>query len=296
MQADNESTLEGFAGPAGGALSPGAMLQAARVAKGLSVAQLSESLHLDTHMLEALEADRFDAFDAPVYARGFLRKAAGFLGLEPELLLEGYDRVRRSPVTPTLIPAASARIVPRDLKIWYLPLGGIAVAVVIAVSIWWLIAGLPGVSAVSSFVGRVSATAPVAAPASGTTSVPLDDTSTSAGPPEPQPELGGAAAEPMEAQGGADLATPPAVRGELALQLSGPSWVDVTGPDGRHLQVGMVDRGTLRFSGTGPWRVLLGDQRQVKVFVGGSEIRLPPSLSGEDFVSRFAIGADGVMR
>jgi hypothetical protein len=100
----------------------------------------------------------------------------------------------------------------------------------------------------------------------------------------------------MEAQGSADLAMPPAVHGELALQLSGPSWVDVTGPDGRHLQVGMVDRGTLRFTGTGPWKVLLGNQRQVKVFVGGSEISLPPAVTGEDFVSRFAIGADGVLR
>lgn len=56
--------------------TPGAMLRAAREARGLSREQLCEAIQLERRLLEALEDDRFEAFDAPVFARGFLRKAA----------------------------------------------------------------------------------------------------------------------------------------------------------------------------------------------------------------------------
>ena len=48
----------------------GTRLRAAREKKGLTLLQAAERLHLDSRILEWLEAENFAALGAPVYARG----------------------------------------------------------------------------------------------------------------------------------------------------------------------------------------------------------------------------------
>ena len=61
--------------------TPGGMLRAERQRRGHSVQYAAEDLHLDVWVIEALEANRFEALGAPVYAKGHLRKYAMLLGL-----------------------------------------------------------------------------------------------------------------------------------------------------------------------------------------------------------------------
>jgi cytoskeleton protein RodZ len=65
----------------------GAELAAKRGERGLSIDQVAASTRIRAEHLRALEADDYRAFAAPVYARGYLRTYATFLGLDPEDLV-----------------------------------------------------------------------------------------------------------------------------------------------------------------------------------------------------------------
>ena len=60
-----------------------------------------------------IEANRFDALGAPVYAKGHLRKYATLLGLSPETVIARYEALERHvPAEPTPIPVVMRRRVP----------------------------------------------------------------------------------------------------------------------------------------------------------------------------------------
>lgn len=60
--------------------TPGGLLAAARLRKGISVQQVSERLRLSVESIEALEADNHDPLGPQVYVRGHLRRYAELLG------------------------------------------------------------------------------------------------------------------------------------------------------------------------------------------------------------------------
>jgi hypothetical protein len=68
----------------------GQQLKAAREAKGVSAHDAGAATRILTKMIIALEADDFSGMAAPTYAKGFIRIYAGFLGLNPEPLVEEY--------------------------------------------------------------------------------------------------------------------------------------------------------------------------------------------------------------
>ncbi|HEY8767157.1 MAG TPA: helix-turn-helix domain-containing protein [Dehalococcoidia bacterium] len=65
----------------------GETLRRARTAKGITIEDAERVTRIPRKYLEALELDNFGILPAPVYARGFLRSYAGYLGLEPGELL-----------------------------------------------------------------------------------------------------------------------------------------------------------------------------------------------------------------
>ncbi|WP_237258998.1 helix-turn-helix domain-containing protein [Thermus brockianus] len=76
----------------------GERLRRAREERGLSLKEAAERLSLKVGVLEALEACRFAELPEPALARGYLRRYARLLGLDPEPLLALY------PKAPTLEP------------------------------------------------------------------------------------------------------------------------------------------------------------------------------------------------
>jgi len=77
--------------------SLGETLRSARQSKGLTTEQVSEAIHINPSYLSALEEERLDEFPAEVYARGFLRSYASFLGLDPAPLLDEFHALRHPP-------------------------------------------------------------------------------------------------------------------------------------------------------------------------------------------------------
>lgn len=65
----------------------GETLRRARTAKGSTIEDAERVTRIPRKYLEALELENFGILPAPVYARGFLRSYAGYLGLEPGELL-----------------------------------------------------------------------------------------------------------------------------------------------------------------------------------------------------------------
>ena len=65
----------------------GETLQRARLARGVTLQEAERTTRISRRYLEALENENFGLLPAPVYARGFLRTYARYLGLEPKDLL-----------------------------------------------------------------------------------------------------------------------------------------------------------------------------------------------------------------
>ncbi|MSO27307.1 MAG: hypothetical protein EXQ60_04490 [Candidatus Nanopelagicales bacterium] len=72
-------------------MSVGAKVMAARLALGLSTADVAASTKIRESMLVALEADEFDCLGGDVYARGHLKVLAAQLDIDPEALAADFD-------------------------------------------------------------------------------------------------------------------------------------------------------------------------------------------------------------
>lgn len=85
----------------------GTMLRDARLHRGLTIAEAASDTRINPAYLEALEAERWELMPAPVYAKGFFRSYARYLGLPHE----GVERLMPTnlPRPLDLEPAAGLR-------------------------------------------------------------------------------------------------------------------------------------------------------------------------------------------
>lgn len=70
----------------------GQWLREAREALGLSLAEVEANTRIRQKFLAALESEEWDALPGQVTARGFLRRYADFLGLDPDEAMARYQR------------------------------------------------------------------------------------------------------------------------------------------------------------------------------------------------------------
>jgi cytoskeleton protein RodZ len=304
--------------PAEGA-SPGALLKRERERRSLTVQQAAEALHLDPWIVEAIEADRFHALGAPVYARGHLRKYAAQLGLSSEEVLQRYEALQDRPTVIDPIPAAMAdpiRAPRRSLKgpAWT------AIGLIVIACIAW--GGYEAWMKHSQQQALAPALAPavVAEPAAESSLEPRDaapeaglDTESAAAPeastdkeasseavtavaPEASPEAAVAAAtESTPAAAPASAATDTTARVELRLDYTGDSWTEVVDSTGARLAYGAGSAGRTRtLSGVAPLQVTLGAVSAVKMQVNGEAVAVP-RREGREY-SRFTVDADGNLR
>ncbi|MFB6373483.1 MAG: helix-turn-helix domain-containing protein [Bradymonadaceae bacterium] len=68
------------------------MVREARKSLGLSLADVAAMTRIPKTMLKHLESDRYDEYSAEVFARGHLRNYAREVQLEPEIVLQAFDR------------------------------------------------------------------------------------------------------------------------------------------------------------------------------------------------------------
>lgn len=78
----------------------GERLKAARTSRGLSLEEAARRLSLKKSVLQALEECRFDLLPEPALAKGYLRRYALLLGLDPKPLLALYPAEPPPPPPP----------------------------------------------------------------------------------------------------------------------------------------------------------------------------------------------------
>ncbi|MDB6156909.1 MAG: hypothetical protein JWO04_615 [Gammaproteobacteria bacterium] len=114
----------------------GARLRAGREKLGLTVLQVAERIHTDPKIVEAIEAENYEALGAPVYARGHIRHYAELVGesaTELIALYSGSSKVAQPDLTRIVkVPAGidSNKLVAPALLV-------IAVFAV-AGAVWWV--------------------------------------------------------------------------------------------------------------------------------------------------------------
>jgi cytoskeleton protein RodZ len=271
--------------PAPAPRSIGERLRAGRERAGLSVAAAAEKLHLDNRVIEALEADRFAELGASVYVRGHLRRYGDFVGEQGAELVSAYSAREARPPPPDLtrVPHAERRSDPRRLVT---PLVGAACALVLALAIWWVLAGshaaksptaetmspgpaVPAVTAAAPPPVRVAAAVPAAAPAVAT-----------------EPAANSERRETIQD-------TTPIRPTHLRLELSGESWVEVYDARGARLFYDVASAGSVQsIEGRPPLRVVLGNAAGVSVQVDGETREVPANaVNGEG--ARFVVNRSG---
>lgn len=73
--------------------TPGQRLREAREARGADLQTAHEGTKIPIRLLEAIERDEYHKLSGPLYARSFLRNYAGWVGLDAEDILRGYESV-----------------------------------------------------------------------------------------------------------------------------------------------------------------------------------------------------------
>ena len=73
--------------------TPGELINEARLAQDLTLAQLSDRTKIPPPVLTALELDEYHKISGPLYIKSFLRTCALDLGLDPETVLSLYSKI-----------------------------------------------------------------------------------------------------------------------------------------------------------------------------------------------------------
>jgi len=115
----------------------GLRLRAARERLGLTLAQAAEKLHVEPKSLVALEAEDFELFGAPVFARGHIRRYSELVGEKTDELVVLYNDATRTAL-PQLVGLQAADPF-ADLRKFAVP-GLFALIVVVLLGVvWWIL-------------------------------------------------------------------------------------------------------------------------------------------------------------
>lgn len=275
----------------------GAWLSRQRTGRGIKLEDIAESSKISLQYLKAFEADRFDMLPADVFAKGFLRQYASFVGLDPEEVINFYltaSQEEDDDETPEPRPKGRS--------------GGstgrlIAISVVLIASlvalVWWLSqrADVFNQSAESPQTGTAvtasrtpdapaapssDAVAPSTAPATTTPETAAPPTSTAAEPPSPggdtDPQSNAPAA--TDANPAVTEPAPPSTSDSGALRVvaefSDSCWVEARVDGERRVSMTKVQGESLILRAEDEIDFIFGNVEAVRLEVNGNTFPLTP--------------------
>jgi cytoskeletal protein RodZ len=246
--------------------SLGDEFRVAREARGLSLSDVAEQLHIRSAYLQAIEEEDWSAIGAPVYVKGFLRTYARFLGLDPEHAIESFTAGAPAALAgkQAWTPPAAVGL-PRERRgpsiwAWLSGLAAIVLLAYVGYGYYQLKMGPPG--------GQ-PATPKVAGNAAGTFTLPPSAA--------PQPTV---AAQPAPRWTG----------NGVDMRFTQVSWVRAT-VDGHVVMEGEFPPGTHREFAGRHVRLLVGNAGGVEVSVPGQPTRIlgsPGQVVERDYTLRVA--------
>ena len=219
-------------------VSFGTWLRRQREIREISLREIADVTKISIRYLEALEQDRFDVLPAPVFAKGFLREYARYVGLDPDEVVNTYLTAQseahpeEAPPEPWTAPAK------RPSLEWT---SGLLLALAVAVV------------ALVAFYAERSRDAPPPAPAAIAVP-PLP------APPEPEP----AVAEP-------EVALAPLV---VTMDFAEDCWVEAVVDGQRRLSELHVQGESLMLEADENVVLTLGNARAVRIEVNGQQYEM----------------------
>ncbi len=258
-------------------LSVGTILREARIAQGLSVADVAASIKFAPRQVEALEADDFSHLPELAFVRGFVRSYARLLHIDETPLLNelplAHQKLSSFQEDLADVPFLATQSTRRINIVWIAVALGLAA--VLAFAVWQtqekpvpqaalpisVPAELVAVSAVAA-VSEVVAASPVAATAP---SAPLPV-------PAPMP------AAVVKAASAPVVAAPVAVKltqGPIHLVFEDESWVDIKDKFGKTVFKQVNPPKTEQWvTGRPPFSLVIGNASGVRLYYEGEEVDL----------------------
>jgi cytoskeletal protein RodZ len=220
----------------------GEALRSAREGQGRSIKDAAAATHIRASYLEALEAERFEDLGGHVYAKGFLRSYAGWLGIDPAPLVAEYrERERAEVKVVERVPTGIGNLGYRQRGPNWLVVGLVTIAVLVVAVLYRFLSPGGGDANDPALLARA----------------PVTTATTAASPKSTAP---------------ADTTTPPADGVKLVLRYVAASWT-VVEADGR-----VVFRGTpsatdeRSFRADRLIRLTLGNAGGVRLTVNGRDL------------------------
>src|SRR5579875_910427 len=239
----------------------GEEFRSAREARGLSLSEVSEQIHIRSVYLNAIENDDWPSIGAPVYVRGFLRTYARFLGLDAEGAVERFNRTippeRHAPAAAAVTSVGGVEDERAGVSPWAIVSVLVAAILVGFVGFeWWTYAHGTSENAV--------ATAPQATAAATAPAGPVQPGSVAGGSGTAAPDAASSASPPPSPLASAAAS----LHHQLAIRLTERSWLRVT-VDGKTQLEGIYPFGTARTVHGSVADVRAGNAGGVQVVVDG---------------------------
>ncbi len=264
---------------AGEAASFGGWLRRQREMREVGLREIADATKISLRYLEALEQDEFDVLPAPVFAKGFLREYARYVGLDPDEVVNSYlnAQQRLHDLEEEQARAAHRTRPRRGWRSWGLALAALGVAGLVVAGIAYL-RRAPGAPAVSPATPPDAAVEPP-----GSAPGPADGADLGAAEAEPEGAAGSAAA-------GEELAPL-----RLSLEFLENCWVEAT-VDGRPRLGELRAQGeTLQLEGREGIDLRLGNAAGVRAELNGRPFALPgPAEPGRPVQLRIDLAAAGL--
>jgi cytoskeletal protein RodZ len=227
----------------------GRSLREARVRRRVELAEVAAETRIRARYLRALEDERFELLPGSVYAKGFLRAYADYLGLESQLFVDEYNARFSAEEIPPAPPQLELR--PRPLRSY-----GIAATVLL-----FALAGALLAWQLSRSSAR-PARSPGASAAAAQTPAP-------------------AAPRTLPATPGANRPSKPAAAALVLRAAGGPCWLSVRqrGEHGRHLFEGTLQPGDSQRFADGQFWIRIGAPWNLEASLAGRRLSLPQTVA-----------------
>jgi cytoskeleton protein RodZ len=276
----------------GDASSAGAVLAAAREEMNLSIGEVARHLKLSPAQVEALEEGAYDRLPGRVFVRGFLRNYAKLLGVDPQPLLSRIDNEMPQPAVVEEPPLPPEEVMPTgERSRWtvYVGIAGVIVAALAAYEFGFnapppsepeneptppgASSAAPGDAAATPGATTSAATDTAGSPPDSMVSAPSSVTP-AAVPAADNPPQGAAA--PVAAE--ATTAKAPDAH-ELRFRFDEESWVQVRDANDKVVFSRLNRAGSEeRVTGTPPFKLVVGNARNVHVSYDGEAVDLGPHI------------------
>jgi cytoskeletal protein RodZ len=126
LEAPSEDAKESF----------GSWLRRQRELREITLREIADTSKISLRYLQALEEDRFDLLPAPVFAKGFLRQYARYVGIDPEETVNFFLTARGQEEEEV---TGVAQRPPQTVATWSYVVVAIVVVVVLMAVVWGLL-------------------------------------------------------------------------------------------------------------------------------------------------------------